>query len=115
MSVTSMIQNARHTLTVKRSTATKSTTGRPVNTWADVTGLVNVPCFEQQTSASVSEKYNSRRMKVDKSVFLDHVIAVKVGDRVIVNGSTYRVVGTEDLMSKGKVYRIDVEKITSNG
>lgn len=71
----------------------------------------DVACNFQPAPWQIVNHYKQREKEVSAVAFLLNPSvhdAIAVNDRIVHGGANYRVVGTQDLMERGKVFRIDL-------
>lgn len=84
-----------NTATVRRFTeGAADSYGNPVKTWADVVGLIDIPCrYSEPKNNEI--KVGAEVLIYDLDLFLNDVV-VTVQDRVILNSETYEILGVKD-------------------
>lgn len=86
------------TCAIQGGTAGTVVNGMPTETYATKTGLSAVPCNVQTSSSSDSLRWNRETGEVTDVFLLPTYVGttqvvVNAQDRIVYNGSTYRVIG----------------------
>jgi len=93
MSLGSMCDRATGTL--QRVTNAKDASGGATQTFANVSGFVNVPCDIQPARGSVRMQYMQQQLNVTHTVFTEREVTAKAGDVWVSGGRIFQFQGRE--------------------
>lgn len=102
-----MQQLLTSSLSVQRPAYTQDAAGGMVQTTTTV--FSGVLCRIQPASGSVVQIYSQRNLRVTHRGYTTTVLALKDGDIITCNGSTFKVVGFSDFDLQNRIFFIDME------
>jgi hypothetical protein len=107
--------------TLQAQSTTQGPTGNPLNTFANVTGLINIPCMDappsmarvQATEVKAVSEIMSKGMRhvLLNQCFPDAINWSSYGYRCVVDGVTYDLLGAEN-DSQLTQTRLDMQLVT---
>ena len=84
--------NGQQTITLQRQTTTKDTSGGPVQTWANVSGAVNVPADVQPAGGSIKKRFAQLGLVVSYTVYLSRDVGARASDRIVFGTRQFSIV-----------------------
>lgn len=103
-----------HVCSIQKDTKSKTATGGVLQTWADITGLTNIPCLIRDVKYSRRDITAGAASSIVVMLGTRIMVAatsdeIKVGKRVSINSSAYII--TDVAVSRDSVYTdVGVEK-----
>lgn len=89
----SLLSMCNDTITLQRQTRNKDAAGGWVSTWADVSGMTDIPADIQPAESRTVVAYSQQQMMVSHTIFLSQDITAKATDRITSGGRYFKVHG----------------------
>jgi SPP1 family predicted phage head-tail adaptor len=110
MGIASMIRRANHRASLQRAEKVATETGSFKRTWSDVATAFS--CWVQDASSALEERYAQRQLVCTKTLYVDHDLEIKEGDRVVFRDQTYSVIGVRNAAGLDRLWAIDLSGTT---
>lgn len=98
-------------ITFQELTESKDDGGSPTESWANVTGLVNVPCLIDDVSSAERVIAERNGYLVSKRIFMDYNSSVAKEQRIVFDSTSYTVTYVRNPNNLNRKLEIDIYEV----